>query len=366
MAMTNSAQETLLKELAEYSLAAPFVFVPDNLVYKDEEPADLVWACNNCIILMYLTERKHYPNEVKRINVREDAIKHNLKQAHRWLKQWKKGHNLSGNNGFQTFSLSYDSKCHVVILSIIKCKDAVAEFHDEKAVKLGVRACVTLPQSAIEDIVTGGGTTLDILNVLDYLRERRGTGPIPEKDVLDITFGYGRAACEAEGIDKVWPNGRIDDSFHEATYPLLAARRQKSKEDFKNRPTDPVSMASLNDVFNDINMGEFFHLSMEIRKCIDYTKNDPAGRGQVITAESKLKHYDFKFFFVFGITDAVWSTIEADAKEWRSASATRHGPIVIIDTQSDIFQIFLDKRTGSSQTELLLEKWATRCPPAFG
>ena len=78
---TNSPQEALLKEFAEHSLAAPFVFAPDNQVRKNQEPADLVWACNNCIILMFMTERKEYADQTKRIRVRQDAIEHNLGQA---------------------------------------------------------------------------------------------------------------------------------------------------------------------------------------------------------------------------------------------------------------------------------------------
>ncbi len=38
-------------------MAAPFVFYSDNWIMrasKHEEPADLVWVCNNCVILMYL------------------------------------------------------------------------------------------------------------------------------------------------------------------------------------------------------------------------------------------------------------------------------------------------------------------------
>jgi hypothetical protein len=51
----DSLQEAMLRELADHSFAAEYVFAPDTPRRLKNEPADLVWACNNCIILMYMT-----------------------------------------------------------------------------------------------------------------------------------------------------------------------------------------------------------------------------------------------------------------------------------------------------------------------
>src|SRR5262249_13883724 len=159
-------------------------------------------------------------------------------------------------------------------------------------------------ESAIKEIATAGGTTLDLLIILDYLRKKWGHQVIPEKDVQSMIFAYVAEMYRAAGLDKVWPDGRTDDAFRQATYPVLAARCQKSKEDYNSRPTEWVGMASLNDVFNDINIGEFLSLSIAIRQGIASTTNNPRFREALIEAEGRLNLYDFKLFFGSDITDA--------------------------------------------------------------
>ena len=127
------------------------------------EPADLVWACNNCIILMHMTSRKHQENSERRIRVREDAIDHNLRQLRGWMKNWRDGRPLTGSNRYSKYSISYSDAFHVVALSVIECDDAEARPHNEIARELGIVAAATVPQSLLVGLTSMMGGTLDLI-----------------------------------------------------------------------------------------------------------------------------------------------------------------------------------------------------------
>ena len=86
-AMVDDAQsqhERLMKTICGRLLAAPFVFCPELWSVgpnKMREPADLIWACNNCIILMYLRQTKLYDDAEKDGRKFEDGADHNMRQA---------------------------------------------------------------------------------------------------------------------------------------------------------------------------------------------------------------------------------------------------------------------------------------------
>jgi hypothetical protein len=354
---TNSIQESVLKELAEHSFAAPFVFTPENQRYKDQEPADLVWACNSCIILMNMTERKEYADPGKRIRVRQKAIEHNLAQATRWLRVWKRGRDLQGSNGFRTFYLRYRPASHVVILSVVKCGDAVGQFHDAQTKSLGVKCCVTLPHSAIDYLVHAAGTTLDLLIVLELMRKQWGQEAVCEADIQKLINGHVQSMWDAAGVEKQWPRGKTDDRFHEAAYFLLASRRRKSGEGPASPSTDWTGMDDLWDVFNDINIGEFLSVTRAVREGIDLA-NDPARRGEIIEFRVPLNIYDFKMFFTYGLSEEAGNKIKETVQGWAGASdAPRYGPTLVWDAKDRVFHVLLNKRVGPSQTEALLDAW---------
>jgi hypothetical protein len=70
-----------MKVFGEFAMGAPFIFVPDKYGKGsgNREPADLVWACNGCVVLIYLTRTG-------------DACRaqlHNVRQAKGWLRAWR-------------------------------------------------------------------------------------------------------------------------------------------------------------------------------------------------------------------------------------------------------------------------------------
>jgi hypothetical protein len=357
---TNSLQEAMLKELAEHSFAAPFVFAPDNQLYQDREPADLVWACNNCIILMYMTERKEHADPNKRVRICQDAIDHNLSQARRWLRTWKSGSDLRGSNRFHTFSLVFNPKCHVIILSVIKCGDAVGQFHDAEAKNLGVKCCVTLPQSAVDYLVHAAGPALDILIVLEQMHKLWGQKTVSEADILKLINSYVQDMWKAADVEDQWPGGKPDDRLNEAAYFLLTSRRRKSGECPTGPPVDWKGINELWDVFNDINIGEFLLVTRAVRKGIELA-NDPAHREGIIELAVPLNIYDFKMFFLHGLSDEKAEQIKSIVEGREGQLGTdipRYGPTLVWDVKDRIFHVLLGKRVGQSQTEAFLDQWA--------
>jgi hypothetical protein len=360
---TNSPQESVLKEFADHSLAAEFVFAPSISRRTKNEPADLVWACNNCVILMYMTRRKDHPGADKKARVLRKAIRHNIGQAGRWLREWKRELYLTGSNKYHAFSLKYHPKCHIIVLSVIQCGDAVAAFHDEDARRFGVRACVTLPQSAIEYVARAGGTALDLVHILDHLRQLRGGSEVQESEVLDLVYSYIQAMCRQVGLDAHWPGHRLDDRFLEAAAPLLMVRRRKSLEQPSGTALQWVGMDDLKDVFNDIHIGEFLHLSIGIRQGIDRTRDDPKYSETVLCAVARLNIYDFRMCFAYGISDVVNAQIDQEIAAWEQQvrdGTMRFGPTLLVDTKDNGFRFHLGQIVGPSQTEKVLNEWAAR------
>lgn len=358
MGNTNSPQEEVLKQIAERSLAAPFVFAPDNSQIRDDEPADLVWACNNCVILMYMTEKREYPNKAKRDRVRQQAIEHNLGQANRWLKAWKRGRQLTGANGYNTFCILYDPNICVVVLSIIKCGDPVAMIHDVEAKKFGVTCCATLPQSAIQAIAGVGGTSLDLLALIAEIQKFPKGTIVPEEKVSAIIASYAQACWNHFKLDELWPNYQIDDRFHEASYAILTARRRKALEGSGGATPHWIGMSDLTDVFNDIFLGEFFYVTKLVATAFQKLKTDT--QMEAMFGELKMNLYDFGLCVGSSMSQ---ETLDRVSKTWEQeiqSGRMRFGPIIVIDIQPRALEIFVGKRNGMSQTEQFLSTWAIR------
>jgi hypothetical protein len=354
----NSCQETILKELAQHSLAAEYVFQPDRPLRTKNEPADLVWACNGCVILMYMQAPGASGSTKKKPGLCQKQTKHNLSQAKKWMRTWKSGINLQGHNGFRTFCLTYDNKTHIIVISVVQCHDAVAVFHDQEADKMGVLCCVTLPQVAFELLAHAGGTVLDILILLDMMRHRWKASPVPEQDVLDMIKRYLQWHYSQVGL----PLNGDDDRLQEAAYALLAARRKRSREGSDTETTEWVGMDKLSDPFNDIHVGEFLSLVKEIRSGMDTTRDAGFRKDAVLHGTARLALYDFQMFFAFGDTDEIRAGVRHALHQWHEGyqrGEWKYGPILLMNTESGLFQFRLGERTILSQTEQLLDEWAT-------
>jgi hypothetical protein len=195
---TQSRHETLMRTFCGRSLSAPFVFCPEVWQHrqgKNKEPADLVGACNNCVILMYLTQSKIYQSVEKNKSEFLKDVEHNLTQAKRWMRDWRRKE-ISGANEYFRFGIALKDTTRVVVLSIVKSGvgpyatpsgQGFAEVRAEWAARAGVRRCATVPQSFLQHLLAQGGSALDLRILLGQLR---GQGVVPEASTREILRDY--------------------------------------------------------------------------------------------------------------------------------------------------------------------------------
>ena len=213
MGKPQSTQESFLKTLASRSMSEPYVFFPDDFTSGrgTNEPADLVWACNNTVILMNMTATKLYACDEKNDRKFREDMAHNLGQASGWMKKWNTIP-LLGENAYRKFRIERQDAVRIAVISIVKAGDGLftsaadhpfCEVHEKRAAELGVNLCATFSQPVPENLIGSGGSLLDILRVAEKFR---GSGEIPEQDAHGIVNEY-REGCgasllklEAEGI----------------------------------------------------------------------------------------------------------------------------------------------------------------------
>lgn len=212
-----SPQEVLLQQIGETSLGRQFVFEPAN--YRkgsgSREPADLVWACNNCIVLMYMALRKHKRRKPDaHAFIRKELIKHNLKQAKGWLSEWRNnGQLLTGHNATRQFSIAPADYQHVVVLSVLDCGDNLGEYHQDYADALNVTLCATVPHTALIEIARIGGGLIEVLILIGSLRGLAYLGIPPVCDALWVVRENHTQALQYADPERKW----ISYSPNEAT-----------------------------------------------------------------------------------------------------------------------------------------------------
>lgn len=211
MGKPQSKQESFLKTLSSRSMSGPYVFFPDEFAngYGTREPADLVWACNNSVILMNMTTTKLYACDKKNDRKFREDVEHNLCQAGGWMKKWNTIP-LIGENDYRKFRIERKDAARIAVVSIVKAGDGLfaattdhpfCEVHEIRATELGVSLCATFSQSVLEHIIGTGGSLLDILRVAEKFR---GNGEIPEQDAHRIVREY------REGFRASLPNPEVE------------------------------------------------------------------------------------------------------------------------------------------------------------
>ena len=167
-----SEQEKLINAFAENSMGASFVFAPDvhykgGKSHRPKEPADMVWACNNCIVLMAMTESG---------GTAEKMFSHNMLQLKGWMRFWKEGLRLTGQNTSSSFSIGFNDYRYKILISVVHGRHASAEYHENFTNELNakgyrIKACVTIPQEVMVYIGNHNGSARDLLNFIQSLKK---------------------------------------------------------------------------------------------------------------------------------------------------------------------------------------------------
>ncbi|HEY9610065.1 hypothetical protein [Allocoleopsis sp.] len=359
-----------MKLISEFSMGAPFIFVPYKWMKGNHprEPADLVWACNGCIILMYLQRTKSYKDLIKNTRKCHDAIEHNLRQAEGWLKEWKAGRTLEGQNSYSSFTIPYEKYKHIVILSVIECGDAMAKYHHSKTIKLGVTMCATLPLSVVERLAKLRASIVDFIaivhNTLFSVSEQA------EIDALAAVSVYQKQVWELSGALRIWPE-RVDKRFFEIEHLLHGLRYPFPKMQpniINNYPDDASDKAC---IFNDISLEDFLKIIVKSRICIDAVKDWqsllelgfilPSQHG-VVCHHLHLQNYDFTLCALPKVGPPELTKIGIEYAKKNSRRGEYEPGIIIFYlgiVQPGFFTplMIIQPRNRASTTEMMLDAW---------
>jgi hypothetical protein len=350
-----SQQEQLMGLFSKLAMGEPFFFIPDKYRrgQSPREPADLVWACNGCVVFIYLC----------RLKDARKSMEHNLRQAKGWLRAWRTlGQVAKGRNSHNTFSIgSTDAPYpHVVILSVIECADAMGIYHRDEVATLGVTMCATIPLSAVACLTGMHASMLDVLHIVDWLRVRHA-GAILERDVLSGIAGYHAAAWQASGAHDAWPVNEtdpeaaanhfmIDDFLHTMSMLPLERLRNPTRVDgpvddkdlFASYVANAMHAARL---FSDLTLVETLWLATRVKHCIERVRarvadpTRPPNTSPYYLEHVALHRYDFTLSAVDGDGHGPPGAVAAEmmlqfSRSHDRTGANRLGPCIHLLTDS--------------------------------
>jgi hypothetical protein len=179
----DSEQEEIVRQITEHAMGAPFAFKPDTYIRggKVKHPPDLVWACNDCLILICMYSGT---------DLRQNMQNHNFLQLKGFLRLWKDGvAKLSGKNHFQTFEIDWKDYRRFVLVSVVGGPESTAEYHPdlfEQFQKAGhpVSLCATLPDVTLKHLAVRGGSAIDLILLIDEVRATKTILKVPESAAI--------------------------------------------------------------------------------------------------------------------------------------------------------------------------------------
>lgn len=166
--MAQNKQEHFVALITKYSVGSAFVFEPDEYRKGNatREPADLVWHCNGCTVLIYMRYYQNGKGVTRNQDKSRRCSKHNLDQACGWIKEWKGGRNLVGKNNYQEFAITHSTQEHIAVLSLVDGHNCLAKCHDDFAREHGLTCCCTVPQNVVEELVKLGASSIDLIHYM--------------------------------------------------------------------------------------------------------------------------------------------------------------------------------------------------------
>jgi hypothetical protein len=380
-----SEQEVRLRRLTDNFMSAPFVFKPDHPQRKGDEAIDLVWACNNCVIVMATTQKT--ANRGREINraACNRAIKHNINQARRMLKEWRRHDYLSGKNRDYKFCIKHSKATHIVVLSAIECSEAFATLHLEDAAKMGAACCATLPFSLLERLGQMHGTAVDLLGYLWWLREHHNQ-EVPEADALAHLDDYAARSWKYSGAEAFWPGGILNDRYWSIASRLLCVLAQpaespESPEKLRLQADHEVlarllienpfprplicDLADARYPLNDIRAMDILRIVTTLRACIDDVSNVAVPDKSIVSrARVPALGYDYCIVVIRDQSDENLRAVEILRNDWRhrvSTGAFQPGMLFVAECEKGTFYAIESraKRNSASNVERLIASLAS-------
>lgn len=272
----NSKQEEIINSLSQISFGAPFIFFPTEYRKGNatREPADLIWACNNCIILFYMKskeEKKGKSSEI--IEGRKDKlVESNFKQAKGWLSEWRNGRNLVGENKFKKFNIGFTDYKHIIVIGVIDFGNEEGYYNYDYEKDLDVALCATLSQKTFSLLVYLDFTAVDlILLTLNLKLANVGTNP---SGLLNIVKDYHENANKIayDSAKEMLPNILPQNELLNSINQVFNAMRSTLQIPYKSENDVIYNVAS---IFNDIPLHEYYSLVLTLAQRIKYHEEDP-------------------------------------------------------------------------------------------
>jgi hypothetical protein len=315
MAVPQSDQESLMNVVCGRLMAAPFVFFPDNWKVrpsKERQPADLAWACNNCIVLGWLNHLTSKDTVEKNRDRFKDGIKHNLTQARTSLRTWKGnprgGHPppmpITGKNPWHRFWLPRKVATRIVVLSIVEVGegrlsfdpgDGFLQIHTDWAQEQGVRLCATVPQSFIGRLAGLGGSILDLLILLESVKALHGDEAITEPHALRLLAEYGNVCfqdCQKviqQAMGPIALNERAIANSISIGVALDHTRHRPTRTRDALAPTvDTENVGAKYGILSDMYLGDLLKIAQLIAIGIEQVQNSD----KLALFDLRLAHHD--------------------------------------------------------------------------
>lgn len=226
--MPKNLQERIVKSFSERSFGAPFIFSPEDWKKGKgtREPADLVWACNQCVVLFYMRSRqKIHTDEYIFEERRREDIRHNFNQARGSIDEWRNDERtINGQNSYGSFSIKFSDYKYLGVISVIDCDKKFGQYHYDQEKELNVSFCATLPQTAVEILAKIGASIVDLLIILKRIKEI-GKGDNDAKiDVIELILDYYQESEHYADPQKEWLNGSLDQNLYSIRKFLMNLR----------------------------------------------------------------------------------------------------------------------------------------------
>lgn len=280
-----SDQERLMHRLGQWALGGPHVFLPEHWRSgtSNNQPADLVWVCNDCVILMYMCSVDPRGDVTKVKAKFEKAKRHNASQAKGCLRRWKDGADIRGTaeNIIENIDhvVTANSIAHVVVLSVVQSGATVVEVDEELARELGVTLFATIPEQTLVRLTSYGGGVIDLILVLGELANR---GVMSEEEFDRLCASYVVTCRNLTKCTELWRSCQ-EPAFRELMDPFSRMRH--------------ASPSNQGHALIDISIIDLYKMMRAIHMVIK-KNNDAYSRSKSFYADMTLclSAYDFHFF----------------------------------------------------------------------
>ena len=357
-----SPQEVLLKQLSLTSIGFDYVFEPDE--YRKgasvREPADLVWACNNCLILMYMYQRKHKKRTPEQhAQFRRGMIGHKLDQAKGWLREWRvRGRPITGNNEMRSFSIEPADFQYIVVLSVLDCGDHDGEYHEDFVREHNVTHCATVPQSALLHIAHMGAgimTVIELVGILAVHSKTRAGVLCSTNQVLALLH---KSALDNADPQRKWLTENPDEMTG-FLHDFLTRLRASSQDVRLELPSGEIEWSPAS-ILLDLSLSAWYSILYELRKGIAFA-GPTNERASIIGLESDGYNVCIAVVaFLSGNTNENLIPITNQIIDTYSHESTKGILLLTWDTTLKMCFVTSAKKQGRRNTDDSMEKIAKK------